>query len=264
MIENESTGIRELDQILYGGINGGETVLFMHDIGSGYELILLEIIRNHYHQGGNVLLVVTSPSSLRFLSLFEGIINLQNFKIIDCISPRNVYNTEYYIANYSQLFDIFLAMQNARNDLLQNSSKNEPTPLVCFYSLSPLFINFGENEVIQFFNKNIREAMRCRTIEYYLLSQGVTNIMVERRIQALANTVILSRTEFRDHRRQNYLQILKHASGVPYPEEKQYSIIKRDGTLPEIIFLTPILDSITRNITRRRYNGTEDRTENIQ
>lgn len=52
MIENESTGIRELDQILYGGINGGETVLFMHDIGSGYEFILLEIIRNHYHQGG--------------------------------------------------------------------------------------------------------------------------------------------------------------------------------------------------------------------
>jgi hypothetical protein len=111
--------------------------------------------------------------------------------------------------------------------------------LVCFYSLSPLFINFEPNEVVQFFNKNVKEAMRLGTVEYYLLSYGITENIIEKRLQALANTVILLRSEFKDHRRQNYLQILKHASGVPYPEEKQYSIINRDGANPEIVFSTP-------------------------
>jgi archaellum biogenesis ATPase FlaH len=245
---NEFTGLKELDQMLDNGIERGDVVLFIDEIGSGNDFILSEIIRNHYNQGGSVILVMTSPDSLRFANLIEDIIHSKNFTVIDCISSKNIYNTEYYIENCSKVFDIFLTMKTARDKQLQNTGKDALSPLICLYSLSSLFINFETNEVIQFFNKNIKEAIRCRTIEYYLLSQGITENNVEKRIQALANTVIKTRTEFKEHRRQNYIQIVKHASGIPYPEEKQYSIAKHDNSRPEIIFSTPFLDRMVKSI----------------
>ncbi|MGQ9721698.1 MAG: RAD55 family ATPase [Candidatus Jordarchaeum sp.] len=236
-----ATGIRELDAMLDGGILEGEVTLFLYDTGSGHNYILSEIIKNHCRMGGNVLLVLTSTSSSQFVTLTKNVINQKNCVIIDCISPRNVYNTEYYIENPSRAFDIFLSMKKAREDLNSRIGEKRIPTLVCFYSLSSLFINFEPNEVVQFFNKNVKESMRLGTVEYYTLIYGITEPSTEKRIQVLANTVILSRTEFRDHRRQNYLQILKHVSGVPYPEEKQYSITKRDGDVPEIVFSTPML-----------------------
>ncbi|MEM3562917.1 MAG: hypothetical protein QXR19_06800 [Candidatus Jordarchaeaceae archaeon] len=235
------TGIRELDRMLDGGMLRGETTLFLHDIGSGHNYILSEIIKNHCQMGGCVLLVLTSTSSQQFVSLIKNVICPENCVIIDCVSPQNVFNSGYYLENPSRAFDIFLTMKNAREALNSKVGEKEIPPLVCFYSLSPLFINFEPNEVVQFFNKNIKEAMRLGTVEYYLLSYGITDNSTEKRLQALANTVILLRSEFREHRRQNYLQIVKHASGVPYPEEKQYSIIKRDEATPEIVFSTPAL-----------------------
>nr|MDO8082997.1 hypothetical protein [Candidatus Freyarchaeota archaeon] len=245
---NGFTGLKELDQMLDSGIERGDVVLFLDDIGSGNDFILSEIIRSHYNQGGSVILVITSPDSLRFANLIEDIIHSKNFTVVDCVSPKNVYNTEYYIENCSRVFDIFLTMKTARDNQLKNNSKDAPGPLVCLNSLSSLFINFETNEVIQFFNKNIKEAIRCRTIEYYLLYQGITETSVEKRMQALANTVIKTRTEFREHRRQNFIQVVKHASGIPYPEEKQYSIAKLDGTRPEIVFSTPFLDRMVKSI----------------
>jgi archaellum biogenesis ATPase FlaH len=245
---NEFTGLKELDQMLDSGIERGDVVLFFDDIGSGNDFILSEIIRNHHNKGGSVILVMTSPDSLRFANLIDDIIHSKNFTIIDCISPKNVYKTEYYIENCSKVFDIFLTIKTARDKQLKNNSEDAPGPLVCLYSLSSLFINFETNEVIQFFNKNIKEAIRCRTIEYYLLSQGITENSVEKRVQALANTVIKTRTEFREHRRQNYIQIVKHASGIPYSEEKQYTIAKNDNSRPEIVFSTPFLDRMVKSI----------------
>ncbi|WXG42158.1 MAG: hypothetical protein WED07_15575 [Candidatus Freyarchaeum deiterrae] len=245
---NEFTGLKDLDQMLDSGIGRGDVVLFIDDIGSGNDFILSEIIRNHYNQGGSVILVITSPDSLQFAKMIEDIIHSENFTVIDSISPKNVYETEYYLENCSKVFDIFLTMKTARDKQFQKSDENAPGPLVCLYSLSSLFINFETNEVIQFFNKNIKEAMRCKTIEYYMLSQGVTENSVEKRIQALANTVIKTRTEFREHRRQNYIQIVKHASGIPYAEEKQYSIAKRNGARPEIVFSTPFLNSMVKSV----------------
>ncbi|MEM2145258.1 MAG: hypothetical protein QW279_07850 [Candidatus Jordarchaeaceae archaeon] len=245
---NGFTGIKELDQMLDSGVCRGDVVLFLDDIGSGNDFILSEIIRNHYNRGGSVILVLTSPDSIRFANLLEDIVHSKNFTIIDCVSPKNVYNTEYYIENCSKVFDIFLAMKTARDNQLKNNNEDAPSPLVCLYSLSSLFINFETNEVIQFFNKNIKEAMRCRTIEYYHLYQGITENSVEKRIQALANTVIKTRSEFKEHRRLNFIQIVKHSSGVPFPEERQYSITKRDGIRPEIVFSTPFLDHMVKSI----------------
>lgn len=246
MSVNISTGIRELDQMLDGGVTRGDVVLFLYDIGSGHNFILSEIIRKHFDRGGSVILVLTSTSSPQFLKLIEDITNSERFALIDCVSPKNVYNTEYYIPNCSRAFDIFLNMKKARESQVQRTAEGDLPPLVCFYSLSSLFITFEPNEVVQFFNKNVKEAMRCKTIEYYLLSHGITETSVEKRIQALANTVIVTRTEFKEHRRRNYIQVLKHSSGVPYPEEKQYSITRRNGLRPEIIFSAPILDRITK------------------
>jgi len=235
------TGIRELDRMLNGGMLGGEVTLFLHDIGSGHNYILSEIIRNHCRMGGKALIVLTSTSSAQFINLIGNVTSRETCIIIDCVSPQNVYNTEYYIENPSRAFDIFICMKKAREELNSMVGEKKIPPLICFYSLSPLFINFEPNEVVQFFNKNVKEAMRLGTVEYYLLSHGITENSIEKRLQALANTVILLRSEFKDHRRQNYLQILKHASGVPYPEEKQYSIINRDGANPEIVFSTPLI-----------------------
>jgi archaellum biogenesis ATPase FlaH len=248
MGNNRFTGIKELDQMLDSGIGRGDVVLFLDDIGSGNDFILSEIVRNQYSQGGSVILVLTSPDSLRFANLIEDIIHSNNFTIIDCVSPKNVYNTEYYIENCSKVFDIFLTMKSARDNLLKNSDKETLAPLVCLYSLSYLFINFETNEVVQFFNKNIREAMKCGTIEYYHLYQGITENNVEKRIQALANTVIKTRTEFKEHRKLNFIQIVKHSSGVTFPEERQYSIAKHDGVKPEIVFSTPFLDQMVKSI----------------
>jgi archaellum biogenesis ATPase FlaH len=245
---NGFTGIKELDQMLDSGIGRGDVVLFLDDIGSGNDFILSEIIRNHHNHGGSVILVLTSPDSLRFANLIEDIIKSKNFTVIDCVSPKNVYNTDFYIENCSKVFDIFLTMKTARDNQLKNNDKDAPCPLVCLYSLSSLFINFETNEVIQFFNKNIKEAMRCGTIEYYHLYQGITETSVEKRIQALANTVIKTRTEFREHRRLNFIQIVKHSSGIPFSEERQYSITKRDGMRPEIVFSTPFLDHMVKSI----------------
>ncbi|MEM3586575.1 MAG: hypothetical protein QXO71_04560 [Candidatus Jordarchaeaceae archaeon] len=248
MVASGFTGIKELDQMLDSGISRGDVILFLDDIGSGNDFILSEIIRNHHNRGGSVILVLTSPDALRFAELIEDIIHSKNFTIIDCISPKNVYNTEYYIENCSKVFDIFLTMKTARDNQLKNCDKDELYPLVCLYSLSSLFINFETNEVIQFFNKNIREAMRCKTIEYYHLYQGITETSVEKRIQALANTVIRTRTEFKEHRRVNFIQVVKHSSGIPFPEERQYSITKRDGMQPEIVFSTPFLEHMVKSI----------------
>lgn len=245
---NRFTGIKELDQMLDSGIERGDVVLFLDDIGSGNDFILSEIIRNHHNQGGSVILALTSPDALRFAKLIEDIIHSNNFTVIDCVSPKNFYNTEYYIENCSKVFDIFLTMKTVRDNQLKDTDKDAPGPLVCLYSLSSLFINFETNEVIQFFNKNIKEAIRCRTIEYYHLYQGITENSVEKRIQALANTVIKTRTEFKEHRRQNYIQIVKHASGIPYAEERQYSIAKHDDVRPEIVFSTPFLDQMIKSI----------------
>jgi len=246
MCANIPTGIRELDKMLDGGVMEGEVVLFLYDIGSGHNFILSKIIQNHFDRGGSIILILTSTSSPQFVNLIQDIVHSERVAIIDCVSPQNIYNTQYYIANCSRAFDIFLNMKKARDERIANTSEGGLPPLVCFYSLSSLFINFEPNEVVQFFNKNVKEAMRCRTIEYYLLSHGITETSVEKRIQALANTVILTRTEFKEHRRRNYIQVLKHASGVPSPEEKQYSITKRDSSRPEIIFSTPILDRASK------------------
>ncbi|MBS7250539.1 MAG: hypothetical protein KIH08_08110 [Candidatus Freyarchaeota archaeon] len=167
------SGIRELDQMFGNGVPIGSAILFLYETGSGQEYIISEIIRNHYNHGGKTILILTSNSSPHFINHIKDIISSENFKIIDCVSPENIYNTKHYIPNASQIFDIFLEMKKARDDFLQNPEEEEPNILVCFNSLSSLFINFETNEVLQFLDKNIREAMRCKTIEFYLLSEGI-------------------------------------------------------------------------------------------
>lgn len=244
MVKSWFSGLRDLDQMFGNGVQRGSVILFLYETGSGHDYIISEIIRNHYNNGGKTILILTSNSSSQFINHIQDIISPENFRVVDCVSPENIYNTKHYIPNASQIFDIFLEMKEARDDFLQNTRGEEPNILVCFYSLSSLFINFGTNEVIQFLYKNIREAMRCKTIEFYLLSEGILEKSVEKRIQTLANVVLKTRTEFKDHRRQNYIQLLEHSSETPYPEEKQYSIISRDHTKPEIVFHTPLLSSI--------------------
>ncbi|MEX2752073.1 MAG: hypothetical protein Q6366_009330 [Candidatus Freyarchaeota archaeon] len=234
-------GLTELDQMFGNGVQKGSAILFLYETGSGQDYITSEIIRNHYNRGGKTILVLTSNSSSHFVNNIQDILSSENFKIIDCVSPKNIYNTKHYIPNTSQIFDIFLEMKKARDDFLKNPKEEEPNILVCFYSLSSLFINFETNEVIQFLDKNIREAMRCKTIEFYLLSEGILEKSVEKRIQTLANVILRTRTEFKEHRRQNYIQLLEHNSETPYPEERQYSIISHDYTRPKLVFHIPLL-----------------------
>lgn len=226
------------------GVQKGSAILFLYETGSSQDFITSEIIRNHYNRGGKTILILTSNSSSQFTNHIQDILSSESFKIIDCVSPENIYNTKHYVPNASQIFDIFLEMKKARDDFLKNTEEEEPNILVCFYSLCSLFINFETNEVVQFLDKNIREAMRCKTIEFYLLSEGILEKSVEKRIQTLANVILKARTEFKEHRRQNYIQLLEHNSETPYPEEKQYSIISRDGARPEIVFNIPPPSSI--------------------
>jgi len=245
MVKRWFTGLKELDQMLGNGVQVGDVVLFLYEIGSCHNFLISEIIRNHHKKKGKILLTLTSTSSHQFITQIQDIVSQENFIIVDCISPKNIYNAKHYIPNPSKTFDIFLEMKKARDDLLENSKEDEPPLLVCFYSLSSLFINFETNEVIQFLNKNIGEAAKNKTIEFYLLPEGILEKGVEKRVQTLANVVIKTRTEFRGHRRQNYLQLLEHSSETPYPEEKQFSILARGPAKPEIIFPIPLFDSFS-------------------
>jgi archaellum biogenesis ATPase FlaH len=245
MVKRWFTGLKELDQMLGKGVQAGDVVLFLYEIGSCYNFLISEIIRNHHKEKGKILLTLTSTSSPQFITQIQDIVSQENFIIVDCISPKNIYNAKHYIPNPSQTFDILLEMKKARDGLLENSKEDEPPPLVCFHSLDSLFINFETNEVIQFLNKNIGEAAKSKTIEFYLLPEGILEKDVEKRVQTLANVVIKTRTEFRGHRRQNYLQLLEHSSETPYPEEKQFSIVGRDPAKPEIIFHIPLFGSFS-------------------
>ncbi len=233
------TGIKELDELLGGGLPARSNILVIGEPGCGKTIFSLQIVANGLQAGEPALFITTdnSPAEIRQqleslgcnISLYESK-NMVRF--VDCYSwtlgmeqARTMSQTEYMVPGPADLNQLSVAISRARNDIW----KPEVNMRTFFKSISTLLLHNNPKIVFRFLQVINARAKASDSISLLLVEEGMHEKSVMVTLQHLTDGTI----EFKIENGQRYLRIPRMPFGkviynwTPFDITEQGVVIRK-------------------------------------
>jgi len=167
-------------EFLIGKITPREqNFLIIADINTGGEFLFLELIQEYIERGFKTVLVLLDALPRSVLKELAGR-ESDNFMIVNTYSDvETKYNTSIV------LHELKLTLKALRKQL-----KSDKPLIMFFWSLNPLFIHYSNNDIVRFFLENTKHAITNNSIEFFLISKGLVEELIMRRLISIAHSVI--------------------------------------------------------------------------
>ncbi len=212
-------GIKELDELLGGGLPARSNILVIGEPGCGKTIFSLQIIANGLQAGEPALFITTDspPAEIRQqleslgcnISLYESK-NMVRF--VDCYSwtlgieqARTTSQTEYIVPGPADLNQLSVAISRARNDIW----KPEANIRIFFKSISTLLLHNNPKIVFRFLQVINARAKASDSISFLLVEEGMHEKNVIITLEHLTDGTI----EFKIENGQKYLRIPRMSFG---------------------------------------------------
>ncbi len=206
-----SSGIRELDEMLGGGFQSDSLTLIQQDIGSGGEVILKQIIENQLSVANVVLVILTDAVSRSLIYSIPSVTNNSNFIILDLVE-KGVKNVNLYTNKHEISLQIRSARERALEYVNKRRSEENDSSIQCFtfiISINPFILNLSPLNVIQLIQDNLNLCCDSHTCDLILMNKDIVSNEMLSQIQTLCHNVVDLTSTFEGISKQQYIRILK-------------------------------------------------------